>query len=93
MIAIPQCGGQKTPECAAYEKSVPFKNWQRFRAGIESRISVLFRGRGMKRCLDRGRERFELLVGAAVLANNLLRMATLLREAKRSRHRTNKAAS
>jgi len=93
VIAIPQCGGQKTPERAAHEKSARFKQGQRFRAGIEGRISVLFRGRGMKRCLDRGRERFELLVGAAVLANNLLRMATLLRAAKRNRHRTNKAAS
>jgi hypothetical protein len=37
----------------------------------------------MKRCFDRGRERSELLVGAAVLANNLLRIATLLQEAKR----------
>ena len=93
VIAIPQCGGQKTPERTAHEKSAPFKNGQRFRAGIEGRISVLFRGRGMKRCLDRGRERFELLVGAAVLANNLLRLATLQRQAKRSRHRANKAAS
>jgi transposase, IS5 family len=93
VISIPQCGGQKTPERAAHEKSVPFKKGQRFRAGIEGRISVLFRGRGMKRCLDRGRERFELLVGAAVLANNLLRIATLLREAKPGKHRTNKAAS
>ena len=78
---------------SAQEKSAPFKKGQRFRAGIEGRISVLFRGRGMKRCLDRGRERFDLLVGAAVLANNLLRIATLLREAKPSRHRTNKPAS
>jgi IS5 family transposase len=82
LIAIPQCGGQKTPERAEYEKSASFKKGQRFRAGIEGRISVLFRGRGMKRCLDHGRERFELLVAAAVLANNLLRIATLLHEAK-----------
>ena len=32
----------------------------------------------MKRCLAAGRERFELLVGAAVLANNLMRIAALL---------------
>jgi IS5 family transposase len=83
VTAIPQCGGQKTPERAAYEKSASFKKGQRFRAGIEGRISVLFRGRGMKRCFDRGRKRFELLVAAAVLANNLLRSATLLSEAKR----------
>ena len=61
-----------------YEKSASFKKGQRFRAGIEGRISVLFRGRGMKRCLAQGRERFELFVAAAVLANNLLRIADLL---------------
>jgi len=38
----------------------------------------------MKRCLAEGRERFELLVGAAVLANNLLVIARLL-TAKHSR--------
>jgi transposase, IS5 family len=75
---IPQRGGKKTPERETYEKSRAFKQGQRFRAGIEGRISVLFRGRGMKRCRREGRERFELLVGAAVLANNLLRIADLL---------------
>ena len=39
---------------------------------------MLFRGRGMKRSLAHGSERFELLVGAAVLANNLMNIATLL---------------
>ena len=75
---IPQRGGKKTLERKTYEKSRAFKQGQRFRAGIEGRISVLFRGRGMKRCRLEGRERFELLVGAAVLANNLLRIADLL---------------
>ena len=78
VVCIPQRGGKKTPQREAYEKSSAFKKGQRFRAGIEGRISVLFRGRGMKRCLAEGRERFELLVGAAVLANNLMRIATLL---------------
>ena len=32
----------------------------------------------MKRCPFKGRKHFELLVGAAVLANNLLRIADLL---------------
>jgi transposase, IS5 family len=45
---------------------------------IEGRISVLFRGRGMKRCLAEGPDRFELWVGAAVLANNLMRIAAML---------------
>ena len=80
LVCIPQRGGTKSPERAAYEKSREFKDGQRFRAGIEGRISVLFRGRGMKRCLAEGRERFEMWVAAAVLANNLLRIAALLAE-------------
>jgi IS5 family transposase len=78
VVCIPQRGGTKPPEREAYEKSREFKDGQRFRAGIEGRISVLFRGRGMKRCLAEGRERFELWVGAAVLANNLMKIAALL---------------
>jgi len=78
IVCIPQRGGKKTSRQEAYEKSAAFKKGQRFRAGIEGRISVLFRGRGMKRCRAQGRQRFELLVGAAVLANNLMRIAALL---------------
>ncbi len=80
---IPQRGGQKTPEREAYENSRAFKKGQRFRAGSEGRISVLFRGRGMKRCLLHGRDRFEAFVGAAVLANNLLVLAALLEKRRR----------
>jgi transposase, IS5 family len=78
VVCIPQRGGKKTVQRQAYEKSPAFKEGQRFRAGIEGRISVLFRGRGMKRCLAEGRQRFEVLVGAAVLANNLMRIAAIL---------------
>ncbi|MBT1516716.1 ISNCY family transposase [Bradyrhizobium sp. SRL28] len=78
VVCISQRGGTKAPEREAYEKSREFKDGQRFRAGIEGRISVLFRGRGMKRCLAEGRERFELWVAAAVLANNLMKIAALL---------------
>jgi IS5 family transposase len=86
VVCIPQRGGKKAPEREAYEKSADFKSGQRFRAGIEGRISVLFRGRGMKRCLAEGHERFELLVAAAVLANNLMIIAALLTK-RRSRRR------
>jgi transposase, IS5 family len=78
VVCIPQRGGGKTAERSASEKSAAFKSGQRFRAGIEGRISVLFRGRGMKRCLAVGSERFEMWVAAAVLANNLLTVAALL---------------
>jgi transposase, IS5 family len=85
VVSIPQRGGKKAPEREAHEKSAPFKKGQRFRAGIEGRISVLCRGRGMKRCLAEGMERFELWVAAAVLANKLMVIAALL--TKRSRRR------
>jgi IS5 family transposase len=84
-VSIPQRGGSKTPQREAHERSRPFKDGQRFRAGVEGRISVLMRGRGMRRCRAQGPERFELLVGAAVLANNLMKIAELL--IKRATHR------
>ena len=90
VVSIPQRGGQKTAKRQAYEKSAAFKQGQRFRAGIEGRISVLFRGRGMKRCLASGRERFELWVGTAVLANNLMIIAALIN--KRNARKKPKAA-
>ena len=41
----------------------------------------------MKRCLLKGRARFEILVGAAVLANNLIRIADPLDKRKPNRRR------
>jgi IS5 family transposase len=87
VVCIPQRGGTKAPEREAYEKSREFKDGQRFRAGIEGRISVLFRGRGMKRCLAEGRERFGLWVAAAVLANNLMKISALLADRSSGRRK------
>ena len=87
LTCIPQSGGKRSPERESLEKSRAFKRGQRFRAGIEGRISVLFRGRGMKRALVEGREHFELFVGAAVLANNLMVIAELLRRKPTRRRR------
>ena len=77
-VSIPQRGGHKTPQRQAYERSPAFKRGQRFRAGIEGRISVLMRGRGMKRCRAESAERFAVFVAAAVLANNLMIVGALL---------------
>jgi IS5 family transposase len=88
MVCIPQRGGRKTPQRQAYERSPAFKQGQRFRAGIEGRISVLMRGRGMKRCRAEGAERFALFVGAAVLANNLIIIGELLTKRSRRRRKT-----
>jgi IS5 family transposase len=83
-------GGCKTPQRRAYERSPAFKQGQRFRAGIEGRISVLMRGRGMKRCRAEGAERFALFVGAAVLANNLMIIGKLLTNRSRRCRNTNR---
>jgi IS5 family transposase len=48
-VSIPQRGGGRTPEREACERSRAFRDGQSFRAGIEGRISVLMRGRGMPR--------------------------------------------
>lgn len=82
LVAIPQRGGKRSFEQEQFETSRCFKQAQAFRAGIEGRISVLFRGRGMKRCLWSGSERFELFIAAAVLANNLLVIAARLQKRK-----------
>jgi IS5 family transposase len=87
LACIPQSGGKRSPEREALEKSRAFKRGQRFRAGIEGRISVLFRGRGMKRAFVEGPNHFELFVGAAVLANNLMVIAELLRRKGARRRR------
>lgn len=80
LVAIPQRGGKKTAKQESFERSRPFKQAQAFRSGIEGRISVLFRGRGMKRCLWSGRQRFDLFIAAAVLANNLMVIAARLQK-------------
>lgn len=92
IVSIPQRGGKKTAEQVKREKSPAFKRGQRFRAGIEGRISVLFRGRGMKRCFAEGPEGFEQLVGTAVLANNLLVIAGLTIQRQKRRRRVARAA-
>ena len=90
MVSIPQRGGCKTPQRRAHERSPAFKQGQRFRARIEGRISVLMRGRGMKRCRAEGAERFALFVGAAVLANNLMIIGELLTNRSVRRRKTNR---
>jgi transposase, IS5 family len=87
LVCIPQRGGKKTPARETFEKSPAFKKGQCFRAGIEGRISVLFRGRGMKRCLAEGKDGLALLVGMAVLTNNLMRIAAMILENKKTRQR------
>jgi hypothetical protein len=69
---------EENGEAQAHAKGAAFKKGPRFRAGIEGRISVLFRGRGMQRCVAEGRQRFQALAGTGALANNLMRIAGML---------------
>src|SRR5262249_16111021 len=90
LACIPQRGGAQAPQRRASERAPAGKPGQRVRAGIEGGISVLMRGRGMKRCRAEGAERFALFVGAAVLANNLMIIGELLTKRSRRRRNTNR---
>lgn len=73
-IAIPQTG-QPTPERTAYEKQNWFKKGQRFRNGIEGRISVVKRTVQLRRCPAHGEDGFERWVGWGILVANLVIIA------------------
>jgi len=80
--SFPYKGSKRPKYRTPHEKSPKFKQAQGFRNGVEGRISVLVRGRGMGRCPLHGRERFVLFVAAAILANNLKRTAAAMLESK-----------
>jgi IS5 family transposase len=65
------------------EEQAWFKRGQRFRNGIEGRISVVKRTMQLARCPCHGFDRFEQWIGWGVLTANLVTMARLYRK----RHR------
>ena len=73
LVCIPQRGEQENTATPSVREQRGIQERSALSRRHRGRISVLFRGRGMKRCLAEGRERFELWVGAAVLASNLMR--------------------
>ncbi len=73
--SVPYRGGKRSEKRTEYQRTPEFKAAQRFRCGVEGRISVLARGRGMGRSPLRGKDHFEMFVGAAILANNLKKIA------------------
>ena len=75
LVCIPQRGGKENTATPSVREQRGIQERSALSRRHRGRISVLFRGRGMKRCLAEGRERFEFWVGAAVLANNLMRSA------------------
>jgi IS5 family transposase len=69
-VALPQ-PGHTTPERRAHERQRWFRRAQRFRSGIEGRISLLRRRFGWRRCRNHGAAGLERWVGWGVLAHDL----------------------
>ena len=82
-LSLPQ-PGYKTNRRRQYEKQAWFRAAQRFRNGIEGRISQLRRARRLDRCLNHGEAGLERWVGWGVIANNLATIARFLIKRRRS---------
>ena len=82
-VSLPQ-PGYKTNRRRRHEKQSWFRAAQRFRNGIEGRISQLRRARGLDRCLAHGEAGMERWVGWGVMANNLATIAQFLIKRRRA---------
>lgn len=82
-VSLPQ-PGYKTKRRCRQEKQPWFRAAQRFRNGIEGRISQLRRARRLDRCLNHGEVGMERWVGWGVIANNLATIALCLLKRRRS---------
>lgn len=76
-IAIPHTG-RRTSERTIYEKQDWFKKGQRFRNGVEGRISVVKRTVQLRRCLAHGSDGFERWIGMGILVANMVIIARAL---------------
>ncbi len=83
--SFPYRGSRRPDYRTPHEKSPAFKDAQRFRNGVEGRISVMARGRGTGRCPLHGRTRCTFYVLSAVLANNLKRTAAAIIESTKGK--------
>jgi hypothetical protein len=70
--------GRRSATRRAHEHQRWFRRGQRWRTGCEGRISVLKRRHGMRRCRYRGSAGIHRWVGLAVIADNLINVATYL---------------
>jgi len=75
-VGIPK-RGKVGEERRIYQKQSWFKRLQRFRAGIEARISLLKRKFGLKRSRMRGSPGVNIWVGQGVFAHNLWQAARI----------------
>jgi IS5 family transposase len=69
-VCLPQPGHKTVPR-QRREKQRWFRAAQRFRNGIEGRISHVRRARGLTRCLNHGLSGFERWIGWGIIANNI----------------------
>jgi transposase, IS5 family len=69
--------GKISGERRRYQKQSWFKRLQRFRAGIEARISLLKRKFGLRRSLMRGSSGAKIWVGQGIFAQNLWQAARI----------------
>jgi IS5 family transposase len=77
-ISIPVRGKADKGRCME-QKQPWFKRLQRFRAGVEARISLLQRKFGLKRSLMRGSPEAEIWVGQGIFTHNLWQAARMTR--------------
>jgi len=75
-VSIP-ARGKTSEERRRYQKQSWFKRLQRFRAGIEARISLLKRKFGFKRSRMRGNPGVNIWVGQGIFAHNLWKAARI----------------
>ena len=73
-VSLPK-PGHKDARRQQREHQPWFKAAQRFRAGIEGRISQLRRARRLERCLNHGKPGLHRWIGWGVIANNLAQIA------------------
>ena len=76
-VSIPK-RGKISNERRRYQKQSWFKRLQRFRAGIEARISLLKRKFGLKRSLMRGSPGVNIWVGQGIFTHNLWQAARIM---------------
>lgn len=80
-ISLPQ-PGHTDAQRQRRQRQPWFKAAQRFRAGIEGRISQLRRARCLDRCLNHGKPGLHRWIGWGLIANNLAQMALWVTQRK-----------
>jgi transposase, IS5 family len=85
-IALPQTG-QRTNARKTHEQQRWFKRGQRFRNGIEGRISVVKRTVQLRRCPYHGLDGFERWVGWGIIVANLVVIARTLHKRRHRKYR------